>query len=113
MHRVEKGVKGLELSLEPHQGHQFHADLCVVEVGLEGVVDVDLEQPPVFQILVVWVGADAAHPQVPRASCELELNQVHAVGVLSQQGLGGLVHLQVGGGEAQLFFGQPLAVDDH
>jgi hypothetical protein len=83
MHGIQKTVEILKLAFESHQHHQFHADRLVVEILIKLVKQIHLNQPFMFQILIVRVGPDAAYPQKPSLR-KLELHQIHSVGVLLQ-----------------------------
>lgn len=95
MHRIQKTVEGLELSLESDQCYQLHTHLRIIEILVEFVVDIHLYQPLMLQVFVVRVGADTADTQITRPVFERELDQIHTVRVLLQGKFSRLVHQQV------------------
>jgi hypothetical protein len=75
------------------------------------MVNVDFNESLILEILIMWVGANAANPQVLRSLQESKFHQINSVRMFLKLELNALVHLKVGSWKSQLFFGDSFTVD--
>ena len=82
MHCVQKTVEVLKFALKSHQNQKFHTNSFIVKILAKLMEDIDLNEPLIFEILIMRISADAANSQKFWTFKESKFHQINSIRML-------------------------------